>query len=192
MATIREFDDQLSMKTASDSFQAPPVARRQSASRTEALVSETHLTPTDYAFAWSLTHYLAQNRRGDFVKYLKHLNQLPPLAPRSSEQQLADFRKFFGEDLAKLDKKVDEYVRNKLSKKEYDPLPHYAVLFEHPLPNGAVKRIARVSQSPQMIQQWKAEIEAATGGQFVWRAYQFPTHARASYEAERWANGYGD
>jgi hypothetical protein len=190
MATIREIDDTLPMEIKGGTLPSFPVSRRQSVSRTETLVSETRLTPTDYAFAWSLTHYLAQTRRVDFVKYLKHLNQLAPLAPRSPDEQLADFQTFFGEDLAKLDKKIDEYVRNKLSKKEHDPLPHYAVLFEHPLPNGAVKRIARVSQSPQMIQQWKAEIEAATGGQFVWQAYAYPTHARASYEAERWANGY--
>ena len=67
------------------------------------------------------------------------MNQLPPLEPRSPEQHLADFRKFFGDDLAKIDKKVDDYVR-KLSREEIRSLPYYAVMFEQRLGNGAVKR----------------------------------------------------
>ena len=44
------------------------------------------------------------------------MSQMPPLEPRTPEEHLAEFRKFFGEDLAKLDKKADEYIR-KLSQK---------------------------------------------------------------------------
>ncbi len=184
MATLRELDDPLSLQAGDGKLQAIPVSRRQSASRTESLVSESHLTPTDYAIAWSLTHYLARMRCSDFVKYLKHLNQLPPFEPRSPEQQLADFRKFFGDDLAKVDKEVDKYVRNKLSKKDYDPLPHYAVTFEQTLPNGAVKRAACVNQSPQMIQQWVEEKRSIHGGEPEVHVFAYPTRARAMYDAE--------
>jgi hypothetical protein len=191
MATLRELDDPLSMEFSGGHSQAFAVARQKSAGRTETLVTETHLTPTDYALAWSLTHYLARTRCVDFVKYLKHLNQLPPLEPRSPEQQLADFRKFFGDDLAKIDKKVDKYVHTELSRKEYEPLKYYAVTFEQTLPNGAVKRAACVNQSPQMIQQWILEKRSPHGGEPVVNFFEYPTRARAMYDAERWINGNG-
>ena len=92
--------------------------------------------------AWALTHYLAQKHGDDFVKYLKAMSQVPPLQPRTPEENLAEFRRFFGDDLAKLDKKLDEYIRKLSQKKEYDPLPYYTVIFAQPLGNGVVRRAA--------------------------------------------------
>ena len=125
--------------------------------QTESLVLKTALTPPDYAQAWALTHYLAQKRGEDFVKYLKAMSQIPPLEPRTPQENLADFRRFFGDDLTKLDKKLDDYIRKLSQKKGYDPLPYYTVVFVQPLGNGVVRRLATVSQSPQMIQQWVQE-----------------------------------
>jgi hypothetical protein len=190
MATIRELDDPLAIQVNGANPPAFQVAQRRLASRTESLVTETRLTPTDYAHAWALTHYLALKRSADFVKYLKHMGQLPPLKPRSPEEHLADFRKFFGEDLAKIDKKVDEYVRRLSQKKEYDRLPYYAVMSEQILGNGAVKRVGWVSQSPQMIQQWVQERWASQGEEPNWRAIPFPSRARAELMAQQWVNGF--
>jgi hypothetical protein len=192
MATIAELNDSISMQMSSGDFAAIPVSRRRSTSRTESLVSEAHLTPTDYALAWSLTYYLARQRGAEFVKYLKHLNQLPPLAPRSPEQQLADFRKFFGDDLTKVDKKVDEFVIKLSQSKDYEPLPYYAVTFEQRLANGALKRAVCVSQSPQMILQWVEEKRAPDGDEPFWRAFPYVAHARAVSDAKQWFHGTGN
>jgi hypothetical protein len=186
MATILELRDPISMQMSSGDSHAIPVSRRPSTNWSETLVTETHLTPTDYALAWSLTHYLARKQCSDFVKYLKHLNQLPPLAPRSPQQQLADFRKFFGEDLTKLDKKVDDYVQKLSQSRDYEPLPYVAATFEQPLANGAVKRAVIVSQSEQMIQQWLQEKTAIHGGEPVVRLFRYHAKARAVLDAERW------
>jgi hypothetical protein len=189
MATIREVDDPFSIQVSGAKSQAIPVAQRPSRGGAEALVTEARLTPTDYAHAWALTHYLARKRCGDFLQYLKHMGQLPPLEPRSPEENLADFRKFFGGDLPKLDKKVDDYLRKLSQTKEYDRLPYYAVMFEEMLGNGAIRRTGWVSQSPQRIQQWVQEKLMGRSDEPAWQAIPYPTRARAEYVAQRWVNG---
>ena len=146
---------------------------------------KTSLTPTDYARAWAMTHYLALRRGDDFVKYLKAMSQIPPFEPRTPEENLAEFRKFFVEDLSKLDKKVDDYI-GKLSQKKFDPLFCYAVLFQQALGNGVVHRAAMVSQSPQMIEQWVLEMTATEWRRPSWEANPWPTRARAILAAEEW------
>ncbi len=49
------------------------------------------------------------------------MSQIPPLQPRTPEENLAEFRRFFGDDLTKLDKRLDEYIRKLSQKKSYDP-----------------------------------------------------------------------
>ena len=66
-------------------------------------------------------------------------------------------------------------------KRTYDPLPYYTVVFMQPMGNGVVRKLAKVSQSPQMIQQWVLEETLATGGEPTWEAVAWPTregHAR--------------
>jgi len=190
MATIRELNDPLSNQIKGAKAQAIAVGERSSVLAIESLITEARLTPTDYAHAWALTHYLARKRSGEFVQYLKHMGQLPPLEPRTPEANLADFRKFFGSDLAKLDKKLDDYLRKLSQTKEYDRLPYYAVMLEENLGNGSIKRTAWVSQSPQMIQQWVQEKRMLLGYDPDWRADPYPTRARAELDAQRWVNGY--
>ncbi len=188
MATICELDDAQAIRNDGANPRAIPIAQGRSASRTESLVTQTRLTPTDYAHAWALTHYLARTRCGDFVKYLKHMGQLPPLEPRSPAEHLADFRKFFGHDLAKVDKKVDDYLHKLSEKKQYERLPYYAVMSEQMLRNGNVKRTGWVSQSPQRIQQWVQEQIALHGNEPTWQAVPLTSRARAELVAQRWVN----
>ena len=131
----------------------------------ECLVRKTHLTPTEYALAWAMTHYLAFKRQDDFVAYLKAMSQIPPLEPRTPEDHLAEFRKAFGADLVKIDKTIDRYLKNLAKQKGYDPMPFYAATYEQSLPAGVLKRAAMVSQSPHMIQQWVEEISNPLGAQ---------------------------
>jgi len=110
MATIRELTTRCRSRSTP---QHPTQPGRQSATydTSRVLDARDHLTPTDYAQAWAMTHYLAFRRRDDFVKYLKAMGQIPPLQPRTPEEHLAEFRKFFVEDLSKLRQEVDEYIR---------------------------------------------------------------------------------
>ena len=61
MATIRELEDPLSNQMNASATSTKKIARKLSISQSEALLLKQSLTPTDYAEAWALTHYLAQN-----------------------------------------------------------------------------------------------------------------------------------
>ena len=189
MATLRELDDPLSNQVNGGDVHPMQVARQRMMTQTESLLLKQALTPTDYAQAWALTHYLAQKHGADFVNFLKAMSQIPPLQPRTPEENLAEFRRYFGDDLTKLDKKLDEYIRKLSQKKTYDPLPYYTVIFAQPLGNGVIRRAATYSQSPQMIQQWVQEQTAPQGGEPNWEAVPWPTRARAILAAEEWMRG---
>ena len=92
MATIRELEDPLSVAIRGDDAQAKRLVREPGKPLVECLVRKTHLTPTEYALAWAMTHYLAFKRQDDFVEYLKAMSQIPPLEPRTPEDHLAEFR----------------------------------------------------------------------------------------------------
>jgi hypothetical protein len=186
MATLRELDDPLSNQINGGDIHPLRVARQRVMTQTESLLLKRSLTPTDYAQAWALTHYLAIKRGPDFVNFLKAMSQVPPLQARTPEENLAEFRRFFGADLNKLDKKLDEHIRKLSQKKNFDPLPYYTVIFVQPLGNGIVRRAATYSQSPQMIQQWVQEQTAPQGGEPNWEATPWPTRARAILAAEEW------
>jgi hypothetical protein len=186
MATLRELDDTLSSEVKGWDVRRPQVAREPRKSRAESLILKTGLTPTDYAEAWALSHYLAQKRGPDFIKFLKSMSQAPPLHPRTPEDHLAEFRKFFGDDLFKLDKRVDEYVRRLSQKKSYDPLPYYAVLVEESLGGGMFRRRAKISQSPQVIQRWLQQIGESQGGMPNCQVVLQPTYGRALLTVEDW------
>ena len=190
MATIRELNDPWSIEVNAPNSHSTRLASQRHVARAESLMLETTLTPTDYARAWAMTHYLALRRGDDFVKYLKAMSQIPPLQPRTPEEHLAEFRKFFVEDLSKLDKKVDEYIGKLSTKKTYDPLPYYAVMFEWTLPNGMLTRAAMVSQSPQIIRQKVNELTSPDGIEPYWEAVERPTRARAYLLASQWMRGY--
>jgi hypothetical protein len=190
MATLRELADPLSIQVNGADSQSPRTPSQKGLCRTEALVTKAELTPTDYAEAWALTHYLVHRRGADFFKYLKAMSQVRPLEPRSPKEHLAEFVRAFGTDVPKLDKRVDDYVRKLSQKKGYDPLPYYAVVFEQSLGQGMVRRAAMVSQSPQMIEQWVHESTAPQGEMPNWQAYRLPTRARAVLAAEQWVRGY--
>jgi Protein of unknown function (DUF1570) len=189
MATLRELDDPLSNQVKAARMQPTKVARQRMVTHTESLLLKTALTPTDYAEAWALTHYLARKRGPEFVKYLKAMSQVSPLRPRTPEENLAELRRYFDDDPAKLDKKLDEHIRKLSLKKGYDPLPYYTVIFAQPLGNGMIRRAAMVSQSPQMIQQWVQDMTAPHGAEPNWEAVTRPTRARAILAAEEWMSG---
>ena len=124
MATLRELEDPLANEVDDATSTMPDPRRRdRSWSRPNPWSPKTALTPTDYAQAWALTHYLALKRGGDFVRYLKAMSQMPPLEPRTPEEHLAEFRKFFGDDLVKIDKEADKHIRKLSQTRTIRPAP---------------------------------------------------------------------
>lgn len=190
MATLRELDDPLSSAPMDDEARARAASRPSRLIDSEALLTKTRLTPTDYAQSWALTYYLTQKRKTEFVEYLHAMSRMPPLEPRTPEQHLAEFRKFFGDEPAKLDKKVEEYIRKLSLKRNFEPLPYWAVILEQSLGDGRVRRTAWVTQSPQMIQRWVEQTVSPQGGMYNWDAFPFPTKTRAEIFAEQRVRGY--
>ncbi|HZW33531.1 MAG TPA: DUF1570 domain-containing protein [Isosphaeraceae bacterium] len=189
MATLRELDDPLANPVAGPGARANASRQAPFLCQAESLIRKSRLTPTDYAQAWALTHYLNNERGRDFVEFLKAMSQMPPLAPRTPEDHLAEFRKFFGDDLAKLDKKVDKYIRE-LNRRRFDHLPFYAVMVEQPLGGSLVRRLAWISQSPQMIQEQVQELSSPQGGILNWWALPFASRAQAELVKDDWIRGY--
>jgi hypothetical protein len=181
MATIRDLEDPLSLQVPGSN--RPRIGRDPRMPLIEYLVTRTELTPTDYALAWALTHYLALKKGPLFVAYLKAMSQMPPMKHVTSEEHLATFRAVFGNDLAKMDHAVASYL-SKL--KGYDQLPYYAVMFEQRLGPGMMKRAAIVSQSASMIRQWLETVRTAEGSPPNWKAVPHPTRARALMTADQW------
>ncbi len=186
MATIRELEDPLAVAIRGVGAQAKALVREPGKPLVECLVRKRHLTPTEYALAWAMTHYLAFKRQDDFVEYLKTMSQIPPLEPRTPDEHLAEFRKAFGDDLVKIDKTIESYLKKLAKQKGYDPMPYYAATYEQSLPAGLLKRAAMVSQSPQMIQQWVEEISSPVGAQPSWQALPYPTRSQALLAVEQW------
>ena len=148
----------------------------------EYLVTRTELTPTDYALAWALTHYLALEKADDFHAFLRTMSRMAPGEVPSPADQLAAFREAFGADTIRTDPAVGRH----LAGLRYDPLPYYAVVFEQPVGQGAIRKAALVSQSPSMIRQWLESIPAPGGLPYSWRAYPYPTRTRALIAADQW------
>jgi hypothetical protein len=190
MATLRELDDPLSIPLNRAEPRTFRTAGHGGGSRTESLLKKTELTPTDYAEAWALTHFLVHRRTSEFFKFLRAMSEVPPLEPRTPEDNLAEFRKYFGSDIGKqFDRKVDDYIRKLSQKKGYDPLPYYVVVLEQALGNGLLRRQVMYSQSPQVIDEWIKERSLAEG-EFNWQAYPFPTRASAVRAAEQWIRSF--
>ncbi len=189
MATIRELEDPPSTAVHSRVPQAKALRREPGKPLVESLIRKSQLNPTEYALAWAMTHYLAVKYKDDFVGYLKTMSQIPPLQPRTPEDHLAEFRKAFGQDLAKVDKAIDAYLKKLARQKGFDMMPFYAVTYEQALPGSMVRRAAMVSQSPQLIQQWIEEITSPLGAQPTWQALPHSTRARALLAVEEWIRG---
>ena len=128
----------------------------------------------------------AQTRGIQFVKYLNEMRKLAPLESRSPAENLEEFRKFFNDTPARLDKKLSDYIYKLSQKKSYDTLYYYAVVFVQPLGNGVVRRAATVSQSPQIIQEWVQQMTSPTGDFPSWQADPWPTRAAAEKAVQDW------
>ena len=163
------------------------LARRPDLPMVHSLVSAKQLTPTDYALAWGLTHYLATWRTTEFLKYLKSLSLLEPGQAMTPERHLADFESAFGRDLAGIDRQIVKHLF-KLKVKPGEFLPYYAVMIEQPAGRQQIRRIGLVSQSPSSIQEWILKMGQGTANGH-WNAVPYPTRGGAQAMIESFIQG---
>ena len=93
------------------------LARRDGPRSLEMLIStdqrlrDQQTAASGYAEAWALNHFLLNRKPEQFVKYLKFMGKKKALVEDSPEQRLADFIRFFGDDLEMIDKEFVRYIR---------------------------------------------------------------------------------
>lgn len=131
------------------------------------------LTSTGYASAWALTHFLAERRKNKFFDYLRDVSSRGPLEKYAEQQNVEQFKKYFPDDLAKLDLQVLQH----LQKLPYiDPIEnqtHYVVAVR-----SGSQRLYMITTSPKTIAQWQQEVLTKhPGTQF--RIQAFPNAATA-------------
>ncbi|MEW4569344.1 DUF1570 domain-containing protein [Tautonia sp. JC769] len=146
------------------------------------LILRTELSPTDYALAWCLTHYLAQHHADAFRSYLLALGARSPLEPRTPEQHLKEFIEAFGVHPSSLTRRI----KGHLASLRYDRVPYYAVRFEQMMPSGLTRRGTLVSPSPTMITQWLQAQTLPEGSPLVWWANAFASRNLARLSCESW------
>jgi hypothetical protein len=186
IATLEDLEDTDALQGRGAGAQRVRVGHDPRRSMVEYIVTRDTLTPTDYALAWALTHYLANRQTEKFVAYLKEMGRREAGAERSKAADLDLFRAHFGKDPAAIDTKVAGHL-NRL--RSQSPLMYYAVLFEQPLPGNLVRRGTLVSRSPQLIREWIEErMPDPQGGPYQWRAFPFRNRKEAFFFTEQWLN----
>lgn len=181
MATIKDLNDPIPPAFQAMGIAAPKVDRDPKQPLSAHLVTQTDLSASEYALSWAMTHYLATKKSAEFNEYLKEMARLRPLERRSPDEQLKLFQDTFGRDLVRLDKDVARH----LTTLKYEELPYYAVMFEHPLPNGRIRRAGLVTQSPSVIRQRHDQLREVLGSQFTWRVVPCPSRKRAAIVVEQ-------
>jgi hypothetical protein len=79
-------------------------------------VEAPRLTSTGYASAWSLTHFLAKQRREQFNQYVNEVSRLGPLEGHRSadggriKSNRELFTKHFGEDFGTLEQQIVKHL----------------------------------------------------------------------------------
>lgn len=185
MATFRDLKDPLALQLRGDGLTTPDFGVDPRRPIVEGLASRDELTPTDYAFSWALTHYLVTKHRDQFLAYLKTMGKMRPLERRTAAEDLFSFRAAFGDDLAKLDRKVRAHIDHLESLGNFEALTYYAVVFEQVLPDGPNVRGSLVSQSPSVIRQWLEAMVSPRGGPAAWEIIPCRTRAQAFLRTRR-------
>jgi len=110
------------------------------------IVRAGNLDSTGYSAAWTITHFLAKERKSDFDRYMRYLSRMAPLTgmvpeaindetPKmytketfpKVEDNLVHFKAFFGDDLESLENEMVKFMRTDSRRKYVSPvaeLPH--------------------------------------------------------------------
>lgn len=174
-------------------------AQKPNGELVEHTVIAARLTSTGYATAWALTHYLAKNRRVEFNEYVREVSRLGPLeasgdiaGPGLVRENLALFKRFFGDDLAALEARLIAHLKKQPYSDPFQGLPHCVATIV--VADGRkVRRDANTFHSPTLAQKWLRELleqvpEAQRAGAQT-SIRQFPNRAAAEGYAARWLRG---
>ncbi len=126
-------------------------------------VGAARLTSTGYASAWALTTYLAKLERAKFNRYVAEVSQLGPLEGDRNTvgrgliaENIANFKKSFGDDTAALEKKLVAYLKRLPYDDPFAEWPHYAAFVTYTL-DGKPKREANIFHVAEMADKWQRE-----------------------------------
>jgi hypothetical protein len=157
------------------------------------------LTSTGYAAAWALTHYLAKNQRVEFHKYVNEISRTGPLEghlrvvpPGIIPENLLLFKKYFGEDLVEIERRLVLHLKKQPYTDPFADWPHYLAMII--VPEGTrTRRDATSFRSPLLAQQWSRDMldklpdDQRTASQAAIR--EFPNRAAADRFASQWLRG---
>lgn len=185
MATIKDLSDPIPAAFREMGVAGPKIERDPKQPLSGHLVTRSDLNASEYAYTWAMTHYLATKKASEFNEYLKRMALMRPLEKRTPEDQLKLFQETFGRDLFRLDKDVSRH----LTTLKYEELPYYAVVFEHLLPDGRLRRAGLITQSPSVIRQRYEQIRDVLGNNFNWRVVPCPSRKRAALVVDQMLAG---
>lgn len=158
-------------------------------------VSAARLTSTGYASAWALTTYLAKAERAKFNRYTAEISKLGPLEGNVNvlgrgaiAQNLTDFQKIFGDDLAEMEKKLVAYLKRLPYDDPFAEWPHFAVLVTATV-NGKPKREANIFHSPETAEKWQRETIAKLPADAEGVIRQYANRAVAERAASEFLRG---
>ena len=78
---------------------------------TDQRMREVRTAPAAYAEAWALNYFLIRNKPDQYVDYLKMLSEKSRLVWDDEATRLAEFKKFFGDDMQELETEFLRYMQ---------------------------------------------------------------------------------
>jgi hypothetical protein len=157
------------------------------------------LTSTGYATAWSLTHYLAKNKRVEFNDYIKRMSQLGPLEatgpvvpPGLVRENLATFQLQFGENLPDLEYRLVLHLTKQDYNDPFAAMPHFVATLQAPNGRRPIRSV-NTFHSTALAQKWLRDTvdqlpaEAKPKAETAVRT--FPNRPAAEAWARQWSGG---
>ncbi len=156
------------------------------------------LTSTGYASSWALTHYLAKNRRGEFMKLLQDCSKYGPFEgatdvtpPGIVRSNLELFLTHFGDDAKALEVRLVKHLKSQNYTDPFANLPHLVATVSG-TDGRRPQRAVNTFHSPALAQKWLKETvdklpeEHRAAAMTDLRAFQ--NRAQAEAFATQWRN----
>ncbi|MGI9518569.1 MAG: DUF1570 domain-containing protein [Pirellulaceae bacterium] len=163
-------------------------------------VSAASLSATGYASAWTITHYLAEQHKEKFDRYMCYLSRMPPLQgmyPEDPEDPHVDynlihFKKFFGDDVEAFENAMVEYMARQKYTSPVEAYPHYVGTAVVPGLNEDTKHCCFYPDEGSLAQWTQAVKESLSEYEqehVKFEYYEFPNRGEANRYIRRWKRG---
>ncbi len=139
-------------------------------------IKAERLTSTGYAFAWGLTHFLAERRKEKFAGFLREVVEQPPLVSLTSEQSEKLFQKHFGDDVPALERDLAKHLTGLPYVDPVETLTHYVCVIQ-----GTLQSTVYVTYSVAAVKQLQAQAGASK-----FTVNTFPTRKAAIAARDAW------